>query len=552
MHLVKSEILDQFRRFRRRHLWVRGWDLFLQAAFVMTITAAMMLLGDRVLFELGLTVPLLSAPERLAVILGGMLVLAGGFAVLVLFLRPTPPVEIAWKMDRAAGGEERFLSALEISAGGNGGRFAEAICRDAAQVARRVEPHRVLPRVPVGYRWSILLSLATGTLLYAYPPRLYDAPIADFDAAPARGPAPLDVRFVDGSIGAIDRFLWDFGDGQYGAGEEVEHRFDLPGRYSVRLRLEGPGGVSETVREIEVLDPGQAAADFEAAPAKGRAPLEVRFINLSANAERYEWDFGDGVRSRDEEPVHTYDRPGLYTVRLKAFNQSGVDERVRESAIKVVHPDAPLANFRATPRKGEAPLKVFFEDMSVGGLTEWEWDFGDPHAGKERTSTERNPTHEYKAPGRYTVRLRVKGPHGEDVEEKVRYIRVEDDRAGKGGGGGGGRKDKKKDPSAKKPERKRPGSAGKKPGQLFGKQPEKRTIKTIPEHLRSHKPGTKTVEKEITVVTPGAGGKGDPRERPIREVLPEYRRAAEDVIQRELIPPALRAHVRRYYENLPR
>ena len=103
-----EEILREFARFRRRHLWVRGLDLFLEAAFVMTITAAGMLLLDRLAFELGFTVPHLSVVTTLAV----PLVLSAIFAGAALLLRPTPPARIAWQLDRASGGEERFLSAL--------------------------------------------------------------------------------------------------------------------------------------------------------------------------------------------------------------------------------------------------------------------------------------------------------------------------------------------------------------------------------------------------------------------------------------------------------
>jgi len=88
--------------------------------------------------------------------------------------------------------------------------------------------------------------------------------------------------------------------------------------------------------------------------------------------------------------------------------------------------DAPLADFRALPREGPAPLEVSFEDMSTGEAAEWHWDFGDLLAGEARVSRERNPAHTYTAPGRYTVNLRVKGSHGEDVEEKPYYIRVGD------------------------------------------------------------------------------------------------------------------------------
>src|SRR5439155_20323972 len=136
-------------------------------------------------------------------------------------------------------------SALEFATATGGGPFESALFRDAVRVAQDTEPARVLPRVPVGYRWGIVLSLAVGSLLWAYPPQLYDPPIADLDASPRRGPAPLEVFFQDGSIGAIDEFLWDFGDGQSGSGEKTAHVYERPGTYTARLTLRGPGGSSE-------------------------------------------------------------------------------------------------------------------------------------------------------------------------------------------------------------------------------------------------------------------------------------------------------------------
>src|SRR3954466_13644250 len=110
---VGEEILQEFARFRRRHLWVRGLDLFLEAAFVMTITAAAMLLLDRLSFELGFSLPHLAQRARIAAPLLVPLLLSGAFAAASLLLRPTPPARLAWQVDRASGGEERFLSALE-------------------------------------------------------------------------------------------------------------------------------------------------------------------------------------------------------------------------------------------------------------------------------------------------------------------------------------------------------------------------------------------------------------------------------------------------------
>lgn len=37
----------------------------------------------------------------------------------------------------------------------------------------------------------------------------------------------------------------------------------------------------------------------------------------------YDWDFDDGFHSTEKNPIHTYDRPGNYTVRLLARDRSG-------------------------------------------------------------------------------------------------------------------------------------------------------------------------------------------------------------------------------------
>ncbi|MBV8880795.1 MAG: PKD domain-containing protein [Planctomycetaceae bacterium] len=544
-----EEILREFARYRHRHQWVRGLDLFLEAAFVMTVTAAGMLLVDRLAFELGLSAPHLSSRVRVWTTLLVPLGLSAAFAVASILLRPTPPARLAWQLDRASGGEERFLSALEFAAAGGGGPFAVALYKDAARVARETDPARVLPRAPVGYRWGIVLSLAVGSLLWAYPPQLYDAPTAEIDASPVRGPAPLEVFFRDASIGAIDEFLWDFGDGQSGRGEGTSHVYERPGLYTARLTLRAPGGTAEKSVSIEVLPADRAFADFRGKPLKGRGSLDVAFESLAKNAKKLTWEFGDGATSAETDPVHPYSEPGLYTVKLTVENDLGRDEKVREKYVKVAHPDEPIADFRALPREGEKPLEVYFEDLSSGQLSEWSWDFGDLRSGPERVSVERNPTHVYKTPGHYTVRLRVKGPHGEDEEVKERYILVKE--PGDGGGGGGKNKpDPKPDPKLPKPK----SGAGGGEGRFEGDPSARPKVHLIPEELKHHKPGTRMEEKVLNVYTnkDKATGQGPAQEIPLDQVLPQFQRAAEDAIEREQIPPAYRDHVRRYYEDLHR
>jgi len=81
----------------------------------------------------------------------------------------------------------------------------------------------------------------------------------------------------------------------------------------------------------------------------------------------------------------------------------------------------PAARFVGEPRAGSEPLVVAFSDESTGhGLSDWFWEFGDGMISKQR-----NPTHEYRRPGRYTVSLRVTGILGSDTETKPDYVLVE-------------------------------------------------------------------------------------------------------------------------------
>ena len=52
------------------------------------------------------------------------------------------------------------------------------------------------------------------------------------------------------------------------------------------------------------------------------APAKIGFENQSENADRYEWDFGDGNTSMEETPNHRYTSSGNYTITLKAYKEN--------------------------------------------------------------------------------------------------------------------------------------------------------------------------------------------------------------------------------------
>lgn len=247
-------------------------------------------------------------------------------------------------------------------------------------------------------------------------------PIARFTYSPSKPKAGESVRF-DGTgsydpDGTIERYQWDFGDGSTDSGSVVYHSFSRAGSYRVTLTVtDNRGGKGSTSDTIIVITP--PTADFTADPTRGPAPLTVQFTDRSSgDITSYSWDFGDGGTSTDKNPRYTYNTPGKFTVKLTVKGPGGEDTKIRSNYIEVTS-SRPTADFTANPTRGAAPLTVQFTDKSTGDITSWSWDFGDGG-----TSTEKNPRYTYNTPGKFTVKLTVRGPGGEDTKTRSNYITV--------------------------------------------------------------------------------------------------------------------------------
>lgn len=77
-------------------------------------------------------------------------------------------------------------------------------------------------------------------------------------------------------------------------------------------------------------------ADFGVSKLVVNVGEDVYFYNNSLNSFEYEWDFGDGYIAYRTSPVHRYYEPGIYEVRLSAFNDDYVDYAY--TTIEVVDP----------------------------------------------------------------------------------------------------------------------------------------------------------------------------------------------------------------------
>ncbi len=93
-------------------------------------------------------------------------------------------------------------------------------------------------------------------------------------------------------------------------------------------------------------------ARMTASVTEGTAPLEVRFGGSSAGKMR--WDFGDGASSDEPNPVHVFEKPGLYGVTLTVTDAEGGSGR--SSLPIAVDRKAGDPIVRTGVSKGETPL----------------------------------------------------------------------------------------------------------------------------------------------------------------------------------------------------
>jgi PKD repeat protein len=84
--------------------------------------------------------------------------------------------------------------------------------------------------------------------------------------------------------------------------------------------------IGNSGKTIELRDKSQKkpVADFTAALVSGKAPLQVKFTDKStASPKSWNWNFGDGKTSTEQNPKHAYSKGGRYTVCLTASNDAG-------------------------------------------------------------------------------------------------------------------------------------------------------------------------------------------------------------------------------------
>jgi PKD repeat protein len=241
-------------------------------------------------------------------------------------------------------------------------------------------------------------------------------PVAAFSADVTIGCAPFTVQFFDESLNAAS-WSWSFPGGMPSSSTEQNPIviYNTPGNYSVTLEVSNTAGTNTlTITEyISVEDIPQPSFSSNITGSIGI------FTNTSNGGTSFEWDFGDGTGSTEENPMHVYEEDGDYTVTLTVTNSCGSVSTSQDIIIAT----PPNANFSADVTEGCVPFTVQFNDQSTTNTVSWQWEFP---GGTPNSSTEQNPVVVYNTAGTYDVTLTVSNPAGSDESVQLSYIVVND------------------------------------------------------------------------------------------------------------------------------
>jgi len=98
------------------------------------------------------------------------------------------------------------------------------------------------------------------------------------------------------------------------------------------------GKVVSEIQTITIYAAAAPVVSFTARNTTGKVPLTVIFNDTSSNSPMsWLWDFGDGdsTNATEQNPVHTYETVGTYTVTLTATNSAGSDHETKTGYITV-------------------------------------------------------------------------------------------------------------------------------------------------------------------------------------------------------------------------
>jgi PKD repeat protein len=233
------------------------------------------------------------------------------------------------------------------------------------------------------------------------------------------------VRFTNRSLGNELSYHWDFNDGEISKDKDPEHKYVLPGYYTVCLTVTTKDGLRNT--HCEKIFAGQdtknqCLARFDYFLYNEGLSIACKDRSFGY-PDQFRWIYSDGWTATTRDVTWHTAEPAYVRIQQVIRNTT---TGCRDNAFALVNMGAESrlkASFGyildESGRKADT-YPTDFVGVSLGDAGKLKWDFGD---GKY-DSTTLNPTHVYTAPGEYHVCLTITNTETGDVDEYCEWITV--------------------------------------------------------------------------------------------------------------------------------
>ncbi|HRF79584.1 MAG TPA: PKD domain-containing protein, partial [Flavobacteriales bacterium] len=193
-----------------------------------------------------------------------------------------------------------------------------------------------------GEGWYTLTSLSHGQCLMGSTHVAPGAPMrAALSFGPTVGCSPLEVEFVDQSVGSVSA-TWLLGDGATRTDSAFVHTYQDPGTYDLRLTVSDHNGcMGDTLIANALTVLAGVEAFFSMEPNTvfvGATEVELNGSSSTGEITQWSWILGEALPPMSEEAVvqATFPSiPGLYPVLLVVSSADGCMDTV-QSVVRVV------------------------------------------------------------------------------------------------------------------------------------------------------------------------------------------------------------------------
>lgn len=256
--------------------------------------------------------------------------------------------------------------------------------------------------------YLVTLKVAASNGCYNHAERnilIYDPPLASFDSPNAIICTNNQFTFTNNTLDNFNGNLsyeWFVNDELKSTNRIFNYTFTTTGNQSIRLKTSIPGCFSEQTQQITNVQSGPVV-DFSYS---GRCEGEnIMFNNESVGAiSGFEWNFGNGNTSVNQNPTQIYTNKGQYDVTLSANGTNGCVSSVTQNITVYSRPQTDFI-IELPPFSCTGSASQFRDQtpaMSDSNIASWSWSFGD---SKNGTSATRNPQYTYDLAQNYLVTL---------------------------------------------------------------------------------------------------------------------------------------------------